>query len=141
MNMKKDCVIESMKGFTILLVVVAHVSKMYTPKGAIPVSGDNSFLLYLTNYIYTFHMPVFVAISGMVYYICKVNFNKYDDGFSFLKNKFKRLMIPFIAFLLLMVIPVLHIVNLWGGGRNCFIDERFASPMVFAHIVFYIYYL
>ena len=104
-----------MKGFTILLVVVAHVSKMYTPKGAIPVNGDNSILLYLTNYIYSFHMPVFVAISGMVYYICKVNTNKYDDMFAFIRNKFKRLIIPFIAFLLLMVIPVLHVVNLWGG--------------------------
>ena len=114
--MKKDRVIEFMKGLTILLVVIAHVSKMYTPNGAIPVNGENAILLYLTNFIYTFHMPVFVAISGMVFYICKVNHKKYDDKLAFVKNKFKRLMIPFITFLLVLVIPVMHVVNLWGGG-------------------------
>ncbi|MBO4924547.1 MAG: acyltransferase family protein [Bacteroidales bacterium] len=113
--MKKDSVIEYMKGFTMLLVVLAHVSKMYTPKGAIPVNGENIILLYLTNFIYTFHMPVFVAISGMVFYICKVSLNKYNDGLAFVKNKFKRLIIPFITILFVIVVPVLHIVHLWGG--------------------------
>lgn len=99
-----------------LLVVLAHVSKIYTPKGAIPVNGENIILLYLTNFIYTFHMPVFVAISGMVFYICKVSLNKYNDGLAFVKNKFKRLIIPFITILFVIVVPVLHIVHLCGGG-------------------------
>ena len=56
-----------MKVLLLNLVVVAHVTRMYTPQGAIPVYGCNEWLFMMTDYIYSFHMPAFIAVSGMTF--------------------------------------------------------------------------
>lgn len=56
-----------MKVLLLVLVVVAHVTRMYTPVGAIPVYGCNEWLSVMTDYIYSFHMPAFIAVSGMTF--------------------------------------------------------------------------
>ncbi len=108
----KNNTIEVMKSMTMILVVVAHVSKMYTEDGAIAVNGENVILSNLTSFIYSFHMPVFFALSGFVYYICKRELGKYKDNIMFVKNKALRLLVPCLFFLFLNVIPVLYAVDL-----------------------------
>ena len=84
--------IDIAKGIGILLVVFGH----------------SSLVLHIENiWIHSFHMPLFIAISGMVYGFCIENLGKYNNSFKFIKNKVVRLLIPFIFFGFFYVAPVM----------------------------------
>lgn len=89
MIIEKDRNIELLRGVMIILVVLGHA--------IIPeIRGNNLFFYNIWRIIYYFHMPVFFMISG---YCCKeIKFNSLsDDEYkSFVKKKFKRLMLPYI---------------------------------------------
>lgn len=62
--------IDSLKGFTILTVVLGHVASEYANIGELA-----DFLrveLLIRNVIYSFHMPLFVLISGFVFSLAYV---------------------------------------------------------------------
>lgn len=89
----------------------------------------DTFITALTEWIYTFHMPAFVAISGAVYYFVKRERNAYNNTLAFIKNKIKRLLIPYIFFAIVIVIPTLYYCNLivgdfWQYNFNTFILVR-----------------
>ncbi len=69
--------IDIAKGIAIILVIFAHTFR------------GNA----LKTFIYAFHIPVFFIISGVFF-----NPNKYTGFKSFLKLKFKSLLIPYIFF-------------------------------------------
>ncbi|MCR5223581.1 MAG: acyltransferase, partial [Bacilli bacterium] len=94
-----------------LLVIFAHSTRIYTPVGAIPGISYNSALNIITNFIYMFHMPLFFVISGYVFCLCVKN-NKYSNKIDFVKNKFNRLIIPYLFFGLLYVAPVMCLLKL-----------------------------
>jgi len=78
----RDQQIDALRGFAILLVVLGH---------CIQFSGidfDNNFLFRL---IYSFHMPLFMFISGYV------SFFSTWKGFATFKNKFFLLLVPFFS--------------------------------------------
>ena len=124
MNKFKD--IESMRVITMILVVFAHVTRMYTKNAAIPQGITDPFITVLTDWIYTFHMPAFVAISGAVYYFVKRERNGYNNTLAFVKNKLKRLLVPYVFFAVVVVVPTLYYCNLiegdfWKYNFNTFI--------------------
>lgn len=90
-----------------LLVVLAHITRMYTGEGVITPSNSSSFLHFLTDFIYSFHMQLFTAISGAVYYYSKYKKQKYKYSKTFILNKAKRLILPYFAFGILYVAPVM----------------------------------
>lgn len=57
----RDKYVDSIKGFLIFLVVYGHIILVNSPNG--------SFNCALKNFIYLFHMPLFVFISGMFAHI------------------------------------------------------------------------
>lgn len=80
---KRNNTIDAMKGFGIILVVLGHVIQ-----GNITVPDNN--IIY--RYIYSFHMPLFMFLSGYVAYITN---NKINNNFLFIKTK--ELFVPFIS--------------------------------------------
>lgn len=52
--MQRDLTIDTLKGFLIILVILGHLI------GSLNVYGGDK----IWNFIYTFHMPLFVLISG-----------------------------------------------------------------------------
>lgn len=80
-----------LQGFSMLLVVVGHVdlyNKSYVASA--PISSA------IHRVIYSFHMPLFIFISGwLFYYTCMRKDKPYKEV---LISKLKRLGIPFIAF-------------------------------------------
>lgn len=54
MDKKRDGSVDSLKGFLIILVVLGHII------GGLKIHGGG----YIWNLIYTFHMPLFVLVSG-----------------------------------------------------------------------------
>lgn len=54
--MKRDLYWDSLKAILIILVVYGHMISPYAP--------DGSFNRAMCSFIYTFHMPLFIFISG-----------------------------------------------------------------------------
>lgn len=69
----------------------------------------------LYGYICTFHMPLFFLISGAVYYTCKREYGKYENECSFIKNKGKRLIIPYIG-ISIILFCILYYVGDYNGN-------------------------
>lgn len=117
-----DCV----KVITSVLVVLAHTTRMYTGEGVIIPSVPSPFLHLLTDVIYSFHMPLFTAVSGAVYCYCRIKKHKYTNPKAFIAGKAKRLLVPYFAFGILCVAPVMVCYH--------FTDEDFI-PYVFHGIL------
>ena len=98
-----------LKVFAILLVVVGHITILYQDGGL----GENeiSGLSFFTDFIYLFHMPLFISISGAIYAI-GMQTGKYCKFSPLIINKAKRLLIPFIFVGITCLAPVLIITGL-----------------------------
>lgn len=133
---------------TMVLVVVAHITRMYTGKGVVIPVNSSGFLNYITNFIYGFHMPLFILISGAVYHLCIYDLHKYINKKAFLFNKFKRLIIPYFIFGLFYVTPVMIIFKFTNESlfsyiiKNIFlcVDSRHLWFLYYLFIYFILYY-
>lgn len=72
------------RAIAIVLVVIGHYCEPTMPTGYIAIH----------KVIYLFHMPLFLFISGFLFYVASNNQFKYN---AFLKKKAKRLIIPYIT--------------------------------------------
>jgi len=89
--MKQYDYITLSKALGIILVVVGHfTSSVYVP----------SYYTGMKNLIFSFHMPLFMALSGFLFQMSLNNKPDKISLFPFLKKKFLRLMVPyfFISF-------------------------------------------
>lgn len=84
----RNAYIDILRGSAILLVVIGH---------AIQSSIVGFDEIWLFKAIYSFHMPMFMFISGLTVYRA----NR-DISFCWLTNKFKQLIIPFCIW---MIVP------------------------------------
>lgn len=108
------------KMIAVLLVVLAHATRMHTPYGAFSPMNKASKLWILTEYIYQFHMPLFIFLSGAIWGAC-IQRGKYENKTAFLLTKTKRLLIPYCVFGLLYVAPVMCLLGVTDLGflRYC----------------------
>lgn len=79
------------KGIGILLVVLGHAT--FVPDSVL-------------SYIYSFHMPLFFIISGMLIYITDSKSHEYP---AFLKSRVRRILIPYAVFSI--IYTLIDIVN------------------------------
>lgn len=121
--MNKSKMLNLVKVMTMFLVVLAHTTRMYTPYAAITNIENIKSLKIITDFIYSFHMPFFFFISGFVYSICISN-GKYKDTKLFIKNKFLRLIIPYLIFGIFYVTPILMYLKIFKKSflYNVFIN-------------------
>jgi len=86
------------------MVVIGHItSKNYLSEVFSP--GPLSQVIYKA--IYCWHMPMFLICSGIVYEIASRNRTLSDTA----RNKFKRLIIPYLSIGTLLVFPVWYLVG------------------------------
>lgn len=103
----------NLKALTVLLVVLAHVTVFYSGLGgAIPYPTDRGLDL-ITRFIYQFHMQLFMFLSGAVYCVC-IRMGKYKKFLPFAATKAKRLLVPYLAFGVLNVAPVMVLLGITG---------------------------
>ena len=123
--------IDDAKTLTMLLVIIGHCTyyEIMTPFGGIsyfsdlPSSSEFSFmwkLLGIMNaFIYTFHMPLFMLLSGACFNISMRKNIKYK---ALLLNKTKRLLIPFLYTTLLVSIPLKLFSGYYDASSNVLHD-------------------
>lgn len=80
-----------LQGWSMLLVVVGHAGL-----NGLDLSTEPAFSRIIREHIYSFHMPLFMVISGYLYYLTKVQRN--TSYTSLIRNKLHRLGIPFLFF-------------------------------------------
>lgn len=113
--------IDLTKGIAIFLMVCGHTS--------IPLS--------ISNWIWSFHMPLFFIISGILF-----NATKYPNFNLFIKKRGKTLIIPYIIFSLITLLTI-HDQTLkeWlykGWINGCAL--WFIPVLFFAEIFFLFHY-
>lgn len=67
---------------------------------------------WVTGAIYAFHMPLFMALSGAVFSL-QLSKGKYGELMLFIKNKFRRLLLPFFLTALFVSIPLKYCSGYW----------------------------
>lgn len=107
-----------------MLVVAGHsaYTTMVTDTGGIIVDVKygtaQEMLLLLVRLIYSFHMPLFIALSGALYW----HTNEKNKNFGeMIERKFHRLMVPFFAVNIFWSIPLKLSSGYWdgkGGGES-----------------------
>lgn len=80
---KQDQFLNFLKGFSIILVVLGHAIQ----NASVDFDAKPMFRL-----IYSFHMPLFIFLSGAV-----ASYSKRPLNLDYLKNKFTTLLVPFFA--------------------------------------------
>lgn len=110
-NTKKSIVYDITKFISVILVVVAHSTRMYTANGAFNPLNDSQVLAFVTDYIYKFHMPLFILVSGAIFGLC-IEKGKYTNIPSFIVNKAKRLLLPYFFFGIAYVAPAMCLLGL-----------------------------
>ena len=100
-----------LKVFAILLVVLGHITILYSGDGSLDYLPQNKITNIITSAIYIFHMPLFVSLSGAIYSIGYEN-GKYLHFIPFINNKIKRLIVPFIFVGVFFLAPTLVIFKM-----------------------------
>lgn len=108
----KNLVISTVRGLAIILVVYGHVIQ----RSMMPV-GQDFFLNPAFKLIYTFHMPLFIFISG---YVMAYSLDR-RSLLDVLKVRRDSLLIPFIVWGILGVISI-YLVNIFDGKNIGVID-------------------
>lgn len=92
MQEKRNLFIDFIKGISMTLVVIGHVIQFVNKSS---FYNSKSFI-----FIYSFHMPFFLAISGYLFFRTL----KSKDQITILKQKFKQLIIPTLIWTILIKI-------------------------------------
>lgn len=107
---KRDESLDIAKGVLIFLVVWGHAIQFgfgYEYGESYQCLNDNVFRI-----IYSFHMPLFMAISGYLYY--KSNMRPFGDV---VKKRLTSIGVPYLVYCTIMVLVLLPTV-IWGGAEN-----------------------
>lgn len=114
-NINRDNTIDIAKAIGIILVVIGHCC-------AVPRhGGDVLWQMKISDYIYTFHMPLFFFLSG--YFFNKLYL---DNKFNFIKKKISGLWVPYVKWTLVFTLLHNTLLNLgmYGSFNN-------ASPIIY----------
>jgi len=75
----------------------------------IPTTQTAPLLAFIAKWLNSFHIYGFVFLSGYLFYYLSVEKGKYTQFKEFFKNKFVRLIIPYISISILWVIPLTYV--------------------------------
>lgn len=146
-----------LKVFAILLVVFGHSNykTIKTYLGGVDYSSyingsfANVVIDFIISSIYFFHMPLFVFISGAIYYYGNIQLNKKYKFEVMLKKKFRRLIVPYFAIGILYMIPIKAGVNFYqvesipkilGFGLALSIDSGHLWYLIMLFNIYIVFY-
>ena len=98
--------LSQLKLVALMLVVIGHCSNQY--KGGWVFISENSSEIFkwVSIYVNSFHMQIFVFISGSVYGYCKLRKMYYLNYCNLIIDKFRKLLIPYIFIGIFFMIPI-----------------------------------
>ena len=96
------------KTVLMLFVVLRHSVHFWTGNwfDRENVVYESFFLKYFSEFISNFHVYAFVLVSGYIFYYLKYEKGKYGKFIPFIKNKAKRLLVPYIFTCIIWIVPI-----------------------------------
>ncbi|MDE6247381.1 MAG: acyltransferase [Muribaculaceae bacterium] len=130
--------LDLLKVLAMILVIIGHSSytTIMTKYGGVehtPTSGFNpvfSGINKFVAFIYTFHMPLFMAISGALF---SLGFNKIESIKDLAKAKGIRLLIPFIVTATVVAIPIKLLSGYWDNSAHAVSDILVGQYLLFGN--------
>lgn len=119
-NNKRIILYDVLKFFAIILVLIGHSTyvAIITKYGGVSYECTGDYSVFykivskLVGIIYIFHMPLFIAISGALFYR---ECNKINFSFeNLLQKKFKTLIIPYISYGIIYTVTVKFIAGYYN---------------------------
>lgn len=97
-EVKRNVLIDAIKGIAITLMIIGHCIQYGS--GTLYLKNEYFFQNPIFKFIYSFHMPLFMLVSGYLFYY---SIKKYDLK-SNIKSRLKQLLIPIICHSLIKTI-------------------------------------
>ena len=128
--------INTIRVFTLLLVILGHCNyyTINTIHGGIINLTEDGYYCYsfnvvktVTRFIYSFHMQVFMALSGMCFSFSKL---KYAPFKTLVSKKSKRLLWPFLLVTTFLSVPLKYIVGYWSNSASPLYDIFFGQYLM-----------
>lgn len=135
--MQKKIIVEYdyVRAITTILVILGHCTyySIKTNYGGIDLGIEVSCfagkaLTVLTTAIYSFHMPLFIALSGCLWAIKNKQTLSFKD---LLSSKSRRLLKPFLFTALFLSIPLKFISGYWGGFSKETLSDIILGQLLF----------
>ncbi len=121
----KNLKIENLRFIAIIFVVLGHSIIIYNPYwGLIKTSSYSYFFKYLCWFIYVFHMPLFVFISGFLFNGDSINLK------NLISKKIRRLLIPYLSFALLYLLPIRYFLDYKSYTENSLLYNVFVNILL-----------
>ena len=125
------------RAIAVLLVILGHCSyyAIMTDYGGVDYEINANQTLsghligLITAILYSFHMPLFVALSGCMYSLSVVN-NRMRSFRPFVKKKIERLIVPFLFVALIWSIPLKYASGYWEGSVSDVISQIFIGQFL-----------
>lgn len=101
--------IEILQAFGILCVFLGHALRFYHDGGWY-FHKTQTILAFdiIDKFIYSFHMPLFMFLSGFLFYLNK---DKIQNAWEYVLKRVKRLLLPFYLAGFLYVLPMICFIN------------------------------
>ena len=126
-NMQRVKWIDAAKGIAIIFVVIGHVFYFYIPGHGY----DNSIVFIFSHKIaYSFHMPLFMMLSGVVY-AHSIAISKADSGSRSIRKKLISYGVPYICFSILA----------WLSNNKLSVSDLLLMPIYPIGFMWFIYAL
>lgn len=100
MTKNREFWIDYTKMFACILVVIGHLLQGLNKAN---IQWNETLYSYINTFIYVFHMPLFMCLSGYLYKKY-TKINSWGEYFAFLKKKLINLGIPYLVFYLAYVL-------------------------------------
>lgn len=138
-----------LRAIAVLLVILSHCTyyKIITDYGSIDY-GINAtqtltgkILVLVTQTLYSFHMPLFVALSGCLWAV-GIKEKGLPCFRDLIKNKGKRLLIPFLLTTFLWLAPLKFLSGYWHGSTYEIVSQIFLGQvLMFGHFNCHLWFL
>lgn len=126
---QREAWIDVAKVLTMILVIIGHSTYYaiksgyggYDPfKGLVLSHSVFSLLASLVvSFIYAFHMPFFMAISGMT---LAISYKPMQPLAEISRKRAKRLLIPFLTVSIFLLIPLKYLTGYWDDSDHILLD-------------------
>lgn len=125
---KRDARLDYMKGVLIFLVVYAHSMYWLTD------SNSTEWSMRVPAFIYTFHMPLFVFLSGYFF-----SGGRKRPFWETVKDKFRRLIVPHFFFNILWLVPIFLFWSKYGHFLTRGEDGIITARSVYGYLTMFWY--
>ena len=115
-----------LRTFAILIVVFGHGFIIYQQSwGIFSAAVGSVFFSFLKLYLDTFLMPLFVLVSGYLFYYAINERGKYASFSQLVKYKTFRLLVPYIFVALFYIVPLRYLV-----GYENYVNQPFLRVLI-----------